>query len=105
MIGELPLSTLADLMVMDRTTLGRNLKPLQRDELVEINIGTDRRERLVSITPSGRKTFMRAMPLWEDVQRRFEKKVGKREAKELRDKMVTLVNVGRQLAEENQKAG
>ncbi|OTP67250.1 hypothetical protein PAMC26577_36925 [Caballeronia sordidicola] len=48
---------------------------------------------------------MRAMPLWEDVQRRFEKKVGKREAKELRDKMVTLVNVGRQLAEENQKAG
>jgi len=104
-IGELPLSTLADLMVMDRTTLGRNLKPLQRDELVEINIGTDRRERLVSITPSGRKTFMRAMPLLEDVQRRFEKKVGKREAKELRDKMVTLVNVGRQLAEENQKAG
>jgi DNA-binding MarR family transcriptional regulator len=100
-IGELPLSELADLMVMDRTTLGRNLKPLQRDELVEINVGADRRERLVSITPTGLKTFKRAMPLWEEIQRRFEKKVGKREAKELRDKMVSLVNVGRELAAEN----
>jgi DNA-binding MarR family transcriptional regulator len=100
-VGEMPLSELADLMAMDRTTLGRNLQPLEREDLIQINVGADRRERLVSITANGRKTLLRAMPLWEDVHRRFEQKVGKREAKALRDMMKSLVNVGRELSAEN----
>ena len=100
-LGELPLSDLAELMAMDRTTLARNLQPLERDDLLQIRVGTDRRERLISITTTGRKTLSRAMPLWESVHKRFEAKVGKSESKALRDMMKVLVNVGRELSEEN----
>jgi DNA-binding MarR family transcriptional regulator len=92
-VGEMPLSELANLMAMDRTTLGRNL--------IQVKVGTDRRERLISITATGRKALARAMPLWEDVHRRFEQKVGKREAKALRNMMKLVVRVGRELSAEN----
>lgn len=104
-VGEMPLSELADLMAMDRTTLGRNLQPLEREDLIQIKVGADRRARLVSITANGRKALSRAMPLWEGVHRRFEQKVGKREAKALRDMMKMLVGVGRELSAENAEMG
>jgi DNA-binding MarR family transcriptional regulator len=100
-VGEMSLSELADLMAMDRTTLGRNLQPLERDGLVQINVGEDRRERLVSVTPAGRKVLARALPLWEEVHQRFEQKLGKREAKELRETLKRILNVGRELSAEN----
>ncbi len=100
-LGELPLSDLAELMAMDRTTLARNLQPLERDNLLQIRVGTDRRERLISITTTGRKALSRAMPLWESIHNRFEAKVGKSESKALRDMMKVLVNVSRELSAEN----
>ncbi|WP_175779783.1 MarR family winged helix-turn-helix transcriptional regulator [Burkholderia anthina] len=100
-VGEMSLSDLAELMAMDRTTLGRNLQPLEREGLVKINVGEDRRERLVSVTPAGQKVLSRALPLWEAVHQRFEQKVGKREAKDLRDTLKRIVNVGRELSAEN----
>ncbi|MBW0450941.1 MarR family winged helix-turn-helix transcriptional regulator [Paraburkholderia phenoliruptrix] len=101
-VGEMSLSELADLMAMDRTTLGRNLQPLEREGLVQINVGQDRRERLVSVTPAGRKVLARAMPLWESVHLRFEQKLGKHESKELRQTLKRIVNVGRELSAENE---
>ena len=100
-VGEMSVSELADLMAMDRTTLGRNLQPLEREGLVQLNVGEDRRERLVSVTPAGRRVLARALPLWEEVHQRFENKIGKREAKELRDALKRIVNVGRELSAEN----
>lgn len=66
-VGKMSLSELADLMAMDRTTLGRNLQPLEREGLVQINVGEDKRERLGSVTPDGRKLLARALPLWKGV--------------------------------------
>ncbi|CAB3724248.1 hypothetical protein R8871_05149 [Paraburkholderia graminis C4D1M] len=100
-VGEISLSELADLMAMDRTTLGRNLRPLEREGLVQVDIGEDRRERLVTVTPAGAKALASALPLWEQVHQRFERKVGKREAKELRFALKRLVSVGRELSAEN----
>jgi DNA-binding MarR family transcriptional regulator len=100
-VGEVSLSELADLMAMDRTTLGRNLQPLEREGLVQFVVGEDRRERLVSVTPAGAKVLARALPLWESVHERFEKKFGKREAKDLRDSLREIVSVGRELSAEN----
>jgi DNA-binding MarR family transcriptional regulator len=100
-LGELPMSELAEHLAMDRTTLGRNLQPLERDDLVQIQVGQDRRERLISLTPNGRKTLARAKPLWDRIHQRFEKKMGKREAKALRDTMNAIVQVGRELSDEN----
>lgn len=103
-VGEMPVGELADLMAMDRTTLGRNLQPLEREGLVEVNVGVDRRERLVVVTPAGRKLLAEAMPLWESVHRRFEQKFGKREAKALRESLKRIVGVGRELSAETTSA-
>jgi DNA-binding MarR family transcriptional regulator len=100
-LGELSMSELAEHLAMDRTTLGRNLQPLERDDLIQIQVGQDRRERLISLTPNGRKALARAKPLWDRIHQRFEKKMGKREAKALRDTMNAIVQVGRELSDEN----
>ncbi len=51
--GPVTVNKLSGYLVMDRTTLGRNLKPLQRDGLIEIKEGIDRRQKLISITDKG----------------------------------------------------
>lgn len=92
---------LADRIVMDLTTLARNLKPLEREQFIQVALGDDRRERIVNVTTSGRKVLGRAMPLWRSVQTRFEAKVGKREARKIRELTHSLVLVGRELSAEN----
>jgi DNA-binding MarR family transcriptional regulator len=99
--GEISMGELADRMAMDRTTLARNLKPLERDKFIQVVVGEDRRERIVSITASGRKTLERAQPLWRAVQTRFEEKVGKREAKRILELSNSLIEVGREISAEN----
>ena len=77
--GQVTVSELAERLGMDRTTLTRNLKPLERDGLLEIFTDkTDARIRLVQITEEGEATIARAYPLWqraqEEVTQRFDDK-------------------------------
>ncbi|MGH8659094.1 MAG: MarR family winged helix-turn-helix transcriptional regulator, partial [Gammaproteobacteria bacterium] len=51
--GEIPISQMAEVLVMDRTTLTRNLKPLEAQGLIAIRSGADRREKLVTLTTRG----------------------------------------------------
>jgi DNA-binding MarR family transcriptional regulator len=76
---------LADSMTMDRSTLGQNLRPLERDRLVawEPSVA-DRRRKLVILTEKGRARRMRARSLWRTAQERFERTVGAAEAASLR---------------------
>jgi DNA-binding MarR family transcriptional regulator len=71
-----PLSRVADGLVMDRTTLTRNLRPLQRRGWVRIEAGEDRRERNLSLTRSGRAALERALPLWQQAQARLHERLG-----------------------------
>ncbi len=74
--GPISVNQLADRIVMDRTTLTRNLKPLDREGLIAVRPGDDLRVREVSLTAKGRKTLDRAYPLWERVQARLRQKIG-----------------------------
>jgi DNA-binding MarR family transcriptional regulator len=60
---------------LDRTTLARNLNPLERDGLIEVAAGRDRRVTEVRLTARGRRAVAKALPLWqkaqEEVGRRF----------------------------------
>ena len=67
-IGDAPLTQLADRLVMDRTTLTRNLKPLVGEGLVAIAADADRRIRRVHLTNAGRQAFETALPLWQRAQ-------------------------------------
>lgn len=62
------MGSIAALLVMDRTTLTANLKPLEQRGLVEIAIDeADRRVRRLILTPAGRTVLQSAMPVWVEV--------------------------------------
>lgn len=74
--GDTPLTQLADTMVMDRTTLTRNLKPLERRQLIYIGRERDQRVRKIGITPPGRQVFEDALPLWQEMQEQIAQGLG-----------------------------
>ncbi len=67
-VESFTVNELADFTVMDRTSLTRALKPLERDGLVAIQPGQDRRTRFISITSAGIDLLDRAIPLWKQAQ-------------------------------------
>jgi DNA-binding MarR family transcriptional regulator len=67
------ISVLAAELELDRTTLARNLRPLQRDRLVALGDGRDQRVTEVRLTLAGRAAIARALPLWEQAQVRIGK--------------------------------
>jgi DNA-binding MarR family transcriptional regulator len=82
--GPATISDLAAWMDTDKTAMGRNLLPMQRERLIAVKKGTDRRSREVSLTPSGAARYKKATPLWKQAQQRVEKMLGKSEANAFR---------------------
>jgi len=70
------IAALAKFMGMDRSTLTRNLRPLERDGLVKLGIEGWRRSRTVEITKKGRSRLKDALPLWEKAQAALRRKLG-----------------------------
>jgi DNA-binding MarR family transcriptional regulator len=70
------LGELADSLGMERTTLTRNLKPLLEAGWLKEARGDDARQRLISVTSSGRKRIANAKPHWLRAQRRIEASYG-----------------------------
>jgi DNA-binding MarR family transcriptional regulator len=66
--GPVGVTHLAEITVMDRTTLTRNLELLQKQGLIEVAAGTDRRSRIVTITAAGNATIAQALPFWKKAQ-------------------------------------
>src|SRR5260370_7982825 len=66
------INRLAKILVMDRTTLARNLEVLAKQHLVRIEEGQDRRMRLVFLTQEGEQALRLAWPLWQEAQARIE---------------------------------
>jgi DNA-binding MarR family transcriptional regulator len=84
---------LAAAMVMDRSTLGHNLRPLQRDQLVILRLaGDDRRKRYVELTRNGKMVLQKARRLWRRAERRFETIFGKKAAAELRAVLLNIAS-------------
>jgi DNA-binding MarR family transcriptional regulator len=76
---------LSEALGMDRSTLGHNLRPLERDRLIKLVAdGTDRRSRRVSLTPAGKAKFTEAASLWKKAQKQFESAYGSEPAAQLR---------------------
>ncbi len=77
------ISRLAEGLGMDRTTLTRNLKPLERDGLLQIDPGQDQRERVASLTPTGRERLAQAFPLWQQAQAQVIAALGQQDWEQL----------------------
>jgi len=84
--GSMTINALAAELVMDRTTLGRNILPLQRDGLVAVGPGeSDRRRKELRLTAAGSARFRDALKGWQQAQAQFETAFGVERSKELRD--------------------
>ncbi|AZN39754.1 MarR family winged helix-turn-helix transcriptional regulator [Paenibacillus albus] len=92
--GPKTMLELAELMTMDRATIGHNLKPLERDGLVRIEVSkTDRRARIVSVTDEGLTRIEIGRSGWERAQAEFEKQFGSEKAKSMRNMMDDVVTL------------
>jgi DNA-binding MarR family transcriptional regulator len=101
--GGLPFSSLADGLGMDRTTLTRNLRPLEREGLVKIESGSDRRVRLVRLTRLGERKQSEAQPLWAKAHARITEGIGKKTWDALQKELSRTIAVSLEAtAEQNQ---
>ncbi len=84
-LGDAPMTRLAEVLGMDRTTLTRNLRPLIGAGLIVIAPEADERVRRVRLTPAGYAAFERALPLWRSVQHRLVDRLGRERWSDLLD--------------------
>jgi DNA-binding MarR family transcriptional regulator len=81
----LTINALAAELVMDRTTLGRNILPLEREGMIKVGPGqTDKRRKELRLTALGSERLAMASARWQEAQVRFEQSFGADRARELR---------------------
>jgi DNA-binding MarR family transcriptional regulator len=85
--GALSIAALARLAGLDRTTLSRNLAPLERDGLVAVGAEGRRRARTLDLTAKGRSRLEEAVPLWESAQRQLRRSLGARRWDDVRESL------------------
>jgi DNA-binding MarR family transcriptional regulator len=92
--GPRTINELAAELALDRTTMGRNIRPLERDGLIMLTTDpNDRRRRALSLTDLGRTRLAEARALWVDAQGRFEAAYGAASALDLRNTLAGLLAV------------
>jgi DNA-binding MarR family transcriptional regulator len=74
---EWTLTALAGALLVDRTTLTRNLSLMAKAGLVKVKTGPDRRERRITMTSGGQSSLARALPLWKEAQGSVAEVLGK----------------------------
>ena len=70
------IAAVAEFLGMDRTTLTRNLKPLEKEGLISVGPEGWRRSRTLEITRKGRSRLHEALPLWERAHDALREKLG-----------------------------
>ena len=91
--GPLTINELAAEFIIDRTTLGRNILPLQRDGLIRVKPSPfDRRSKELHLTETGKKRFHEARKYWLEAQKGFEARFGGSRAAELRGLLHAVVD-------------
>jgi DNA-binding MarR family transcriptional regulator len=77
--------SLSSALHSDESTLTRNLRPLlARGLLQERVLPADRRSKALTVTPHGRKQFLRMLPLWDAAQENMRERLGPELIQELR---------------------
>jgi len=67
---------LQEILVLDQTTLSRNLKPLIRDNLIVSRFGQDRRFKELALSKEGLDLYKKAAQRWQAAQREIKEKLG-----------------------------
>lgn len=89
-LAPVSLTDLAAQVELDRSTVGRNTKVLERMDLVRYGHSKDHREAMLELSDAGRMLLSKGSPLWDGVQDRIEGKLGFEKAKQLRELLAAL---------------
>src|SRR5579863_5677608 len=90
--GPLTINELAAELVIDRTTLGRNILPIEREGLIAIKPSPfDRRSKELELTAAGEKRYREARKYWLEAQIQFESAFGSKRTSDLRGLLHALV--------------
>jgi DNA-binding MarR family transcriptional regulator len=81
--GPITIKRLAEKLLMHRTALARNLKPLEKKGFIKIEPGHDRRERRVRMTEAGQKALVEAYPYWDAAQRQVADALGQEQLNQI----------------------
>jgi DNA-binding MarR family transcriptional regulator len=94
-MGTPAMGELARALVMDRGALAHNVKPLERDGLVEmVTDPADRRNRLIALTRAGRRKITESERSWARAQEHFETSFGAKESAALRRALAFIASDG-----------
>ena len=87
------IGTLADVLVIDSTTLTRSLRLLKKERLITISERAAMRRRFLTITAKGERTLQRSLPPWRKAHERFVATIGSEYWVELRSELERLAHV------------
>jgi DNA-binding MarR family transcriptional regulator len=76
-IQPVAMGTLAEVLTIDRTTLTRSLRLLQKERMITISKRSAMRQRFLQLTPAGEKALQRSLPLWREAHAKFVAALGK----------------------------
>jgi DNA-binding MarR family transcriptional regulator len=84
-LGEASVNSVAEKLELDRTTAGKNLRPLEKAGLISVGAArNDARQHAISLTKAGQTVLKQAVPLWRRAQSQFEVANGVAKATQLR---------------------
>ena len=89
--GPTPITKLSEILVMDRTSLARNLKPLINKGYLKIGAGEDKRQKMVELTSAGKRILSEAYPHWKSAQKNVVKEIGEKNWKLMFDSINSFV--------------
>jgi DNA-binding MarR family transcriptional regulator len=89
---DMGIGKVARILGMDRTTLSRNLKLLEKMGLIQLEPGQDRREQLAKVTEKGEEAFMEGGALWEKAQKKALANIGHQKWAEVQAGLNLMIN-------------
>jgi DNA-binding MarR family transcriptional regulator len=98
------IGALADVLVMDGTTLTRSLRLLQKEGLIAISSRAAMRQRFLTVTAKGESALARSLPAWRKAQERFVAAVGSEYWLDLRNELERLAHLAVELEKPQKKA-
>jgi len=87
---NITMTKLSEIVVMDRTSLVRAIKPLSRDGYVLQKPEPGSRKTSLSLSKTGTRKYLDAVPCWRAAQEEYEELVGKSRAQLLRQELMAI---------------
>lgn len=91
------MGTLAEVLMIDRTTMTRSVQLLNKEGLLTISDRESMRQRFLALTPKGVKTLGRSLPVWRKAHAQFVATVGEDYWFDLRNELENLAHVAVEL--------